>query len=182
MPHQNPAAPPLRRLDGLFFRAVTIDRMEHVLAPPSPASAGRYHRPGQPALYMSPTAEWATIAVSGYLREDGRPRVVIPLHVENAFVIDQHDEQACISLGVDRDVSNVSWRPALAAGTEPASWRNADRARTIGADGLIDRSRKISGGWHVTLFRWNVLGGPTVQVCGEPLPIALSRNGTKWSL
>jgi hypothetical protein len=62
---------------------------------------------------MSPTVEWATIAVSGYMREDRRPRVVIPLLVGAAFVLDQHDEQACNLLGIDREESNQSWRPAL---------------------------------------------------------------------
>jgi hypothetical protein len=33
---------------------------------------------------MSPELEWAMIAVSGYIREDGRPRVVIPLLMSEA--------------------------------------------------------------------------------------------------
>ena len=102
---------------------------------------------------MSPMLEWAIIAVSGYVREDGRPRVVVPLMVSNAYVLDQHDEDACDTLGVDRDLSNAPWRPALATGQEPPSWRNADAVRVAGADGIIDRSRMIPGGWHVNLFR-----------------------------
>lgn len=175
-------APPLRKVEGAFFRAILADRIADVLAPPLPGSAGRYHRPGQTTLYMSPQLEWAMIAVSGYIREDGRPRVVVPLTVSAAFVFDQHDEAACRQLGIDRELSNEPWRAALAAGQEPPSWRNADAARAAGADGIIDRSRMIPGGWHVNLFHWNGLGGPRVSVFGAPVEIKLSPDGAKWGL
>ena len=171
-----------RRVSGKFFRSVLADRVDDVVAPPGPESAGRYHRPGQAALYMSPQLEWAMIAVSGYIREDGRRRVVVPLIVGEAHVLDQHDEHACRVLGIDRDLSNAQWRQALKAGQEPPSWRNADKARAAGADGIIDRSRMIPGGWHVNLFRWNELGGPSVSVAGEPILIHLSNDGPKWGL
>jgi hypothetical protein len=66
--------------------------------------------------------------------------------VGTANVLDQHDEAACLALGVDRELSNASWRDALAAGEEPPSWRNADAVRASGADGIVDRSRMIPGG------------------------------------
>lgn len=178
----NELSPTLRMVSGKFFRSVLADRVDDVLSPPGPESAGRYHRPGQAALYMSPQLEWAMIAVSGYIREDGRPRVVVPLMAGEAHVLDQHDEDACHLLGIDRDLSNAGWRQALKAGQEPPSWRNADVARAAGADGIIDRSRMIPGGWHVNLFRWNELGGPWVSVVGEPIPIQLSSDGPKWGL
>jgi hypothetical protein len=172
----------LRTVSGVFFRSVLADRVNDVLAPPRPESAGRYHRPGQTTLYMSPKLEWAMIAVSGYIREDGRPRVVVPLIIGEARVLDQHDEEACRLLGIDRELSNAQWRPVLEAGQEPLSWRNADAARDAGADGIIDRSRQIPGGWHVNLFRWNELGGPSVVVTGVPIAIHLSSDGPKWGL
>jgi RES domain-containing protein len=171
---------PLLQLSGTFHRAIRADRSADVLAPPGRDSAGRYHRLGQPALYLTSTPDWAYIAVSGYMREDGLPRVIIPLEVTTAHVFDQRDEAACRALGIDREASNANWRGALAAGTEPPSWRNADAARTLGADGIIDRSRHIPGGWHVTLFRWNALGGPQVRVCGEAVVAVLSSSGKKW--
>jgi hypothetical protein len=173
---------PLRRVEGKFFRAVLAERLEAVLAPPQAGSAGRYHRVGQAALYMSPRLEWATIAVSGYVREDERKRLVVPIQISPAYVFDQHDENACKLLGIDRELSNAPWRLALAAGREPLSWRNADAVRAIGADGIIDRSRMIPGGWHVDLFRWNELGGPSIVVCGDPVEIRLSADGPKWGL
>jgi RES domain-containing protein len=171
-----------RKIGGNFFRAVLIERLDSVLAPPDAASAGRYHRHGQAALYMSPTCDWAKIAVSGYMREDHRPRIVVPLLVSDALVVDQHDEASCQVLGIDRELSNAPWREALDKGTEPPSWRNSDAARAAGADGIIDRSRMIPGGWHLNLFRWNELGGPSVEVCGDPIDIKLSENGPKWGL
>jgi hypothetical protein len=37
---------------------------------------------------MSPKLEWAMNAVSGYIREDGRSCVVVPLMVGEAHVLD----------------------------------------------------------------------------------------------
>ncbi|MCX9147580.1 RES family NAD+ phosphorylase [Erythrobacter sp. WG] len=175
-------APQLRAIGGHFFRSVPADRVGEVLAPPLPHSAGRYHRPGQATLYMSPRLDWAMIAVSGYIREDGQRRVVIPLRVGAAHVLDQHDAEACRALGIDPALSNAPWRAALEAGEEPPSWRNADAARASGADGIIDRSRMIPGGWHLNLFRWNDLGGPQEEICGDPVAIRLTADGPKWGL
>jgi hypothetical protein len=173
---------PFREVSGHFYRSVLLERLDHILAPPGPQSAGRYHRPGEATLYMSAAAEWSIAAISGYMREDGKARVVVPLLVTEAVVLDQHDAQACALLGIDRELSNSSWRQALDTGREPPSWRNADTARAAGADGIIDRSRIIVGGWHLNLFRWNELGGPKVEVCGEPMEIRLSPDGQKWGL
>ena len=93
---------------------------------------------------------------------------------------DQRDEAACAALGIDRDMSNVRWRPELAAGREPPSWQNSDIVREAGADGMIDRSRGIVGGWHLTLFRWNEPGAPTVSVAGEALPCDYAASRARW--
>jgi RES domain-containing protein len=150
------------------------------LAPPGLESAGRYHRLGQPALYITAEADWAVIAVGGYMAEDGRKRVVVPLEVSAAHVFDQHDEAACAALGIDREQSQTRWRRALDEGREPPSWANSDAARAVGADGIIDRSRGITGGWHVTLFRWNDLGGPMVAVAGPPVQIRYDEARARW--
>jgi RES domain-containing protein len=171
---------PLRSVQGRFYRAIRADRVEHILDAPVPDSAGRYHRHGQPALYITAEHDWAVIALGGYMAEDGIARVVVPLEITPANVFDQHDEQACAALGIDRDNSNVRWRMALEKGDEPLSWRNSDAARAAGADGIIDRSRGITGGWHVTLFRWNALGGPKVKVAGDPMPADYSASRARW--
>lgn len=174
--------PPFRKISGRFYRTVVVERLDHLLDPPGPNSAGRYHRLGQPALYTSPEPEWAIMATAGYMREDGLKRVVVPLEITEALVVDQHDEDVCTALGIDRDHSNLSWRVALSEGREPPSWRSADLARASGADGIIDRSRQIKGGWHLNLFHWNALGGPKVEIAGDPLPVVLTADGPKWGL
>jgi hypothetical protein len=161
----------LTTIEGRFYRITRTDRAHIVLDPPRPVDCGRYHAPGQTALYMSPTAEWARVAVSGYMREDGLPRVIFPLLVSRAHILDLRDESACLRLGLDRERANIPWRKILAAGGRPPSWDVADAVRSIDADGLIDRSRLRPGAWHVTLFRWNALGGPHVQLDGNAEPI-----------
>ncbi|SCX28653.1 hypothetical protein DSM25558_4527 [Agrobacterium sp. DSM 25558] len=171
-----------KKISGTFFRSILAEKVHQVLDPPGAASAGRYHRLGEPTLYTSAALEWSIQAISGYMREDRLPRVVVPLKVSDAIVLDQHDKEACRRLGIDRGSSNESWRTALSEGREPASWRNVDIARKAGADGIIDRSRMIPGGWHLNLFRWNGSGGPFVEVCGDPVEIVLTPDGPKWGL
>ena len=171
-----------KKISGTFYRSVLTDRVHQVLDPPGPNSAGRYHRLGERTLYTSAALEWSIRAIAGYMREDKLPRVVVPLRVVDAMVLDQHDEEACKRLGIDRELSNESWRTALSEGREPMSWRAVDIARATGADGIIDRSRMIPGGWHLNLFRWNESGGPIVEVCGDPVEIVLSIDGPKWGL
>lgn len=157
----------LRRVEGTVFRAIRPEVLAHVLDPPLADHVGRYHAAGQPALYISPRREWAARAGDFNTRADGAPRIVVALALQPAFVFDQHDEAACAALGIDREQSNSSWRESLAEGRRPPSWDTADAVRAIGADGLIDRSRQIAGGWHVVLFRWNQLGGPRISVVGN---------------
>ncbi|MDJ0090495.1 RES family NAD+ phosphorylase [Pantoea allii] len=169
-------------LSGQFYRSVLSTNAHAALAAPGPQSAGRYHRQGQPALYMSPIPEWSIMAVSGYMREDGLARVLIPLCVSGARVIDQRDKAGCLQMGIIPEASNSPWRAALKQGLMPLSWENADKARASGAHGIIDCSRIIPGGWHLCLFRWNTHDAPCVEVCGEPVTITLSSDGPEWGL
>ena len=155
---------PLRRVEGRFYRSIRPELAAHVLDPPLPHHFGRYHAPGQPALYISPQRDWAAYAGEFNSAADGAARIVIALDVQPAFVFDQHDEAVCAALGIDREHSNASWRKSLQASRRPPSWDNANAVRAINADGIIDRSRQIAGGWHVVLFRWNGLGGPQITV------------------
>jgi len=179
---ENPGSthPLLRRVEGRFFRSIPTPRLDKVLDPPAPNSAGRYHRSGERILYTSATFESAVAAISGYMRQDGLPRMMVPLQISQVFVLDQHDEEACRAFGIERDLSNEPWQAAIAEGREPASWRNADIARAAGAGGIIDRSRKMPGGWHLNLFYWNESGGPKVEICGEPVEIVLRAGEPTW--
>lgn len=162
------------QIQGVFYRSVLATNVGAALDPPGPQSAGRYHRHGQPALYMSPFPEWSISAVSGYMREDGLARVLIPISVTDAWVLDQRNEEISRLLGINPQASNGSWREAIGSGLVPGSWVNADRARASGADGIIDCSRNIPNGWHLCLFRWNEPETPQVKVCGDPIKVSLS--------
>ena len=172
--------PPLHCISGRFWRAIAADRAGDVLDPPGSESAGRYHRPGQSALYITPQADWATIAIGRYLLSDGIARVVVPLDLDSAEVFDQRDPKACAALGIDPEQSQVRWNDELAAGCEPPSWRASDAARAAGAQGIIDVSRGIESGWHVCLFAWNVPGAPQVCVAGEPAPSDYWSARDRW--
>jgi RES domain-containing protein len=177
---QRAATPPFLQVSGRFYRAVRPERLAHVLDPPAPLSAGRYHRPGQAALYITREADWAVIAVARYMAEEGSSRMIVPLRVSTAAVLDQRDAHACAVLGVDPAASACRWQVALAEQREPESWHNADAARAVGADGLTDPSRGIVDGWHLTLFRWNEPGAPTVEVDGDPLHIDYAAARSRW--
>ena len=170
---------PLRRVTGRFYRAVRADRAEHVLDLPMPGHAGRYHRPGQSALYITPQVDWAMIAIGRYTTDDVA-RVIVPLELDAAFVVDQHDRATCRQLGIDPDASNVRWQDELAPGREPPSWSASDIARAAGADGIIDRSRGIVGGWHVALFRWNTDHAPQLAIIGAPFTIDYADARERW--
>lgn len=174
------SALPLHRISGRFWRAIAVERSDQVLDKPGADSAGRYHRPGQSALYITPEADWATIAIGRYLLADGIARVVVPLQLDRAELFDQRDPAACAALGIDPAKSQVRWNDELAAGREPPSWHTSDAARAAGADGIIDVSRGIEGGWHVCLFRWNQPDAPRVRVAGEPLPCEYWPARDRW--
>ena len=157
----------LTTIRGSFFRSIVAERQGALLTKPRSSDVGRYHGPGQHALYMTPKAEWARLVADWYGKRDGYVRVLFPLMLDEAQVLDLGDVAACARLGIDPVRANLSWRGALKVGERPPSWEVADTVRSYGADGLSDRSRMFPGAWHVTLFRWNEPGAPSVEVVGE---------------
>jgi RES domain-containing protein len=123
--------------------------------------AGRYNRPGERSLYMSGSLEAVAAAMARY---GEAPRSVLRLRVDAEALVDVRDEVACAKLGIDATGTKVDWLAAFSAGVEPPSWRASDRARSLGATGLIDRSRALPGEWHMVLFLWNASGGAKVSV------------------
>jgi hypothetical protein len=168
------------KVSGRFWRAVPANRIGQVLDRPAPDSAGRYHRSGEAALYITREADWATIALGRYLLADGVLRFAVPLELDQAELLDQRDVNACTALGFDPALSQERWQDALERGDEPASWHASDAARASGADGLVDPSRGIVGGWHVVLLRWNVPGTPQLKVAGDPQPCDYWPARKRW--
>ncbi len=148
------------RYAGPCWRALAAGREARVLD--GTGRAGRYNRPDERTLYMSGSPEGVAAAMARYGEAD---RTLVRLDVAAEGLVDLRDAVACAALGIDPARAKEDWIAALDRGEEPASWALADRARAIGATGLIDGSRRAPGAWHLVLFRWNE-GGATVQVAG----------------
>jgi hypothetical protein len=157
----------MRVISGPFFRSIPTQWQSALLDRQQPLHVGRYHGPGQHALYMSATAEWARLVAEASSQKDGHSRILFPLEISEARVLDLGDEAACRQFGIDGALANLSWQKAIAAGETPPSWIVANAVRATGADGLIDRSRSFPGAWHVTLFDWNMPGKPQVRATGD---------------
>lgn len=122
---------------------------------------GRYNRAGERTLYMSGSPQAATAAMTRYGAAD---RTQVALQVAADRLGDLRAPSVDVAPGIDPARLADDWRAPLDRGEEPVSWRVADRARALGATGLIDASRKAPGEWHLVLFRWNLPGGATVRL------------------
>lgn len=153
---------------GHCWRAVPAGREAEVLA--GTVRAGRYNRDGERTLYMSASPEGVAAAMARY---GEAPRALVRLAVSAQGLVDLRDPAACSAFGVDAGKAGEDWLGALQAGETPPSWIVADRLRSIGANGLIDASRRLPGAWHLVLFRWNTAGGvqlrpaPSVSAPGD---------------
>lgn len=122
---------------------------------------GRYNRAGERTLYVSASREGIAAAMARY---GDRPRALMALQVEAMGLLDLRDPAACMAMGLDAAAAAVDWQASLASGTPTPSWMVADRARGLGATGLIDPSRRAPGRWHLVLFGWNDGTGAQVWV------------------
>ena len=164
------APPALTEVGGNFVRITFADTEEIALRRGLPhRPAGRFNRPGQDALYLSPDALSASVALGGYAKPYDPPRVLVRYTVECCVLLDLRDPRSAAL----HERARQPWRSALDHGEEPASWAAADVVRASGAAGLIDPSRRRPGLWHVTLFRWNEPGAPNVRRFGAPEPIVV---------
>lgn len=144
---------------GPCWRAVAVGREAAVLD--GAVRAGRYNRPGERTLYMSGSPESVAAAMARY---GDAPRALVGLTVEATGLLDLRDRAACAVLGIDPARAKEDWIAALDRDEVPASWTVSNRARAVGAKGLIDRSRRAPGLWHLVLFRWNEPDGARVEV------------------
>jgi RES domain-containing protein len=153
---------------GTFWRVVFAKDAARILNG-SLSDEGRYHHDRQPALYMSPTPQDARIAVDAYLRPGDPPRVIVPLQVSDATLIDIRDAATCRRLGLAGHEANVPWAPERADGRPATSWIASDAVRQTTADGMIYGARSDATRWHVVLFRWNEPRGAKIAVAGAPI-------------
>ena len=142
---------------GLYWRILFADRAGEALAPVR-HKEGRFHHSGQEAIYLSPSIEAAHVAIDSYYREDDPPRVVIPLRLSDAYLLDFRDPDVMVRHGLAGHETRVNWRDERAAGQPASSWSASDAAREAGADGMLYTSRKRPEFHHLVLFRWNSAG------------------------
>lgn len=144
---------------GPCWRAVPAGRKAAVLD--GTDRAGRFNRPGERTLYMSGSPAAVAAAMARYAEA---ARSVVRLAVVADRLVDLRDPAACAALGINTSRAKEDWLAALDQGEEPASWPVADGARALGAQGMVDGSRRLPGAWHLVLFRWNEAGGARVEI------------------
>jgi RES domain-containing protein len=144
----------LSHLDGLFYRIVPAARADQALAP-AVSPEGRFHHSGQPALYVSSRPDWAEHAIKAYVRDTDPPRVINELHLTAAKVLDLRDPVHCTAAQIDSTLAAIPWLPQRAQGLPASTWTVADRARALGADGMIypPGPNRPAGTWSSSVGR-----------------------------
>lgn len=145
-----------------------LHEADEVLSPVQ-SPEGRSHYDGQRTMYLSETPEGCQIATRIYSQPDDPPRGIFPLTLTSANVADLRDPKACDALGIDTTHIQAHWQEIRAKGLPSPTWEISDRVRTLGLDGLLYASRSKPSLTHLTLFRWNVADGPTLQQTGDPI-------------
>jgi len=155
------ADPLARTVAGSFFRAV--DRAHRATALAGSRSAGRYSPPDVPTLYLSASPGGVAAAMAAHTDERSPERAVLRFAVRADRIADLREHAALRAIGIDPADAAADWQETVAAGGSPPSWRLRAALEPLGAHGLIDPSRKRPGLWHLTLFRWNCPGAPSVR-------------------
>lgn len=150
------------KVRGLFYRA--IDPRFRQLALSGSRTAGRYSRADEPTLYLSSSIEGVDAALIAHRNARASALETVEVDVEAAGIVDLRDPNAIAKLGIDLADAMAPWQHVAAAGGTPSSWSVRDRLVQIGANGLIDPSRKRPALWHLVLFRWNGPGSPTAHL------------------
>ena len=147
---------------GIVWRIVFADLASDPLAP-ARAPEGRFHYDGQVAIYTSLSAEGAGVAIQRYLADDARPRVIVPLAVNGAIVLDLRSSEPGVP------PTSVIWQDDRAAGRRAPTWDISDAARAKGAQGILYASRSRPDLSHLVL-----LGTPAPGLLTQAAP------GTRW--
>ncbi len=99
---------------GRHWRILFADRQAEALAAARDPE-GWFHHDRQPALHACLTRNAAALAVDSYCRHDGPPRVIVPLWLERAQLLDFRDPETNAALGLDDDETTMNWRNHRAA-------------------------------------------------------------------
>lgn len=124
---------------------------------PARAPEGRFHHSGQIALYASLTAVGAGIAIRRYVSSDDPERVIQPLYLNNANLLDLRG----------RPDASIVWQDLRERGERSPTWAFSDHARDLGAQGLLYSSRSRPDLSHCVLFN---LSPSLVHIAGPGQP------------
>lgn len=154
-----------RAVRGTFYRAIDPNFREFAIA--GSRSAGRYSRAHEPTLYLSSSVDGVEAAMIAHKDARAAALEIVEIDVEASGIVDLRDASALAAAGIDLAHAVAPWQDIAAAGGTPSSWAVRDRLLELGANGLIDPSRKSPGLWHLVLFRWNEADAPTVRLGGK---------------
>lgn len=152
MPAAEPGLP-LIPVSGVFYRAVDPRFRDSVLA--GSRAAGRYSSPDQPTLYLSSSPEGVEAAMIAHRDERTPSLETIEVQVDAERIFDLRDARARERAGIDLADALCPWKDILVSGQRPPSWDVRQQLESLGAQGLIDPSRKAPGLWHLVLFTWS---------------------------
>lgn len=146
---------------GTFYRAINPQFRD--LAIRGSRSAGRYSRANEPTLYLSSSVDGVEAAMIAHKKARPASLEILQLDVEASGIVDLRDAAALDAAGIDLADAVAPWQKVASSGGTPRSWRVRDQLLAVGANGLVDPSRKSPGLWHLVLFRWNEADAPVVR-------------------
>lgn len=144
---------PLLTLNGIFYRAVDPAFRDKALC--GSRLPGRYSASGQRTLYLGSSPEGVDAAMIAHRGSRSQALELLRVHVTANRIFDLRDPEARRLANVSLDQATAPWQDAVSQGRTPASWAVRNRLESLGAQGLVDPSRKVPGLWHLVLFAWN---------------------------
>lgn len=102
------------------------------------------------------------MAMAYYTHSDSPAHSLHALELSNARILDLRDFAQCKRFDIDPENTNNRWQNERSQGLPASTWVISDAARKAGADGLLSPSRSRPELTHLTLFRWNTYGAPTL--------------------
>jgi RES domain-containing protein len=152
------------KVDGVFYRAVDPAYRDGALS--GSRYPGRYSSAAQPTLYLSASRDGVAAAMKAHSDNRSGRLEIVSVHVAADRIFDLRDAPALAAMGIRLEDAVAPWQEVVAAGGIPTSWSVRDRLEALGAQGLVDPSRKAPGLWHLVLFSWNQDDSPAVHVIG----------------
>lgn len=153
---------PFVHFEGIFYRAVDPAFRAHAIA--GSINPGRYSRSDQPTLYLSSSPEGVKAAMVAHKENRNESLSLVSVHVSAHHIFDLRNEVARNAAGINLDDAIAPWQAEVAKGGTPRSWHVRAQLEAMGAQGLIDPSRKAPGLWHLVLFAWNQNGTAKVEL------------------